>query len=800
MAYDALDLPRDKMEELLREFDRLMEELEHSFDTLSEEDKSVLDGLEDDLAELSELQEGKKDTPPLAVEKLLELDLHTALRTVIAEFRPTKIGDLQMQCQKLIDHHGFATFRETFDALLIQAESLKSQELRAMKHINRYMMNKMADTFAAIAAEGSKDYAKSVINVLNLNQYFREEGLEAAKTDSKKAQEMAIKRVETEAAQAREDIRGELKEKIEAIKKQGQPEEAQKDLIEKANEEATQKLAAINQATAKKVTAIKEQKDCLYLVKELAINLSKAKAAHEIEQIKKQAPEGEQGQLIEQVNKATAKEIAAINAQEDRLQLAKEMAIKVAQTEAFTKIREIKQKAISEAEQNQLTEQVNKETSAEINAIQQMEEIPPNYYILAERRIFEEQVFQAAEKDGYQKAKKLTIKAIESERDNKIEQLKQQELPENEPLIEQVRKEAAEQITAIEQMKTMPLDYYIEAARRKMLVDDTPKKTLFQRYDKIADFVLKDILSRESIDERTLAMERYLLITEKLMAQKHYDAALPIFGALQQTPIFRLAKTKEGLSTHAQQVLEKLGELQNDAKNFAAIRGRCERENTYVPLNFTVTDITFSTDDVNTFILDSKGKIVRGCDKLPGMERIISNCVKAAATKASEPDSTLSLEMEAHREELATKTKREIETAQDKASQKCETRGALPEASALFSKSKLKKLIHLGIVVPPKRSEQTRKIEEALHDLKNRIQSKLDHLKNVVARYEDKAERKLSSIVEKMQNAVTPLFERIHTSLKESIQNSSQRFRELMQASKNKKENEDQEGERPHNF
>ncbi|MCW8399170.1 hypothetical protein OQJ26_10245 [Legionella sp. PATHC038] len=800
MAYDALDFPRERMDEILREFNQLMEELEKSFDTLSEEEKTVLDGLDDDLAELSELQEGKKDTPPLAVEKLLELDLQTALRTVIAEFRPTKIGDLQMQCQKLIDHHGFATFRETFDALLIQAESLKSQELRAMKHINRYLMNRMADTFAAIAAEGSKTYAKSIIDVLNLNQYFRVEGLEAAKTDSNKAKEMAIKKVETEAAQAREEIRAELKEKIEAIKKQGQPEETQKDLIENANEEATQKLTAINKETAKKITAIKEQKDCLHLVKELTINLIQAKAAQEIEHIKKQEPEGEQEQLIEQVNKATAKEIDAINAQEDRLQLAREMASKLAQTEAFAKIRDINQKVLTEAERNQLIEQVNQETSAEINAIQQMEVISPDYYVRAERRIFEEQVFQAAEKDGYQKAKKLTIKAIESERDKKIEELKQQELPENETLIEQVKKEAAEQIAAIEQMKTMPLDYYIEAARRKMLVDDTRKKALFQRYDKIADFVLKDILSRESMDERTLVMERYLLITEKLMAQKHYDAALPIFGALQQTPIFRLAKTKEGLSTHAQHVLEKLGELQNDAKNFAAIRGRCERENTYVPLNFTVTDITFSTDDVNPFILDSKGKIVRGCDTLPGMERIISNCVKAAASKPSEPDNTLSLEMEAHREELATKTKKEIETAQDKASQQCETRGALPEASTLLSKSKLKKLIHLGIVVPPKRSEQTRKIEEAFHDLKNRIQSKLDHLKNLVARYEDKAERKLSSIVEKMQNAVTPLFERIHTSLKDSIQNSSQRFREFMLSSKKEKENEDQEGERPHTF
>jgi len=150
MAYDAVDLPPENYENIIKELDELIKKMEGSIDILPEEQQpellSVLDALDDDVAELSEIHEGRKETT-IADEKLLELDLQSAIRTLLAEFRPTKIGDLQLRCQKLIEHHGFTQFQETVDALLVQSEQLKNQELRAMKHINRYLMNKMMDTF-----------------------------------------------------------------------------------------------------------------------------------------------------------------------------------------------------------------------------------------------------------------------------------------------------------------------------------------------------------------------------------------------------------------------------------------------------------------------------------------------------------------------------------------------------------------------------------------------------------------------------------------------------------------------------
>lgn len=720
MAYDAVDLPPENYENIIKELDELIKKMEGSIDILPEEQQPellfVLDALDDDVAELSEIQEGRKETT-ISDEKLLELDLQSAIRTLLAEFRPTKIGDLQLRCQKLIEHHGFTQFQETVDALLVQSEQLKNQELRAMKHINRYLMNKMMDTFVAITAEGSSTFAKSILNAFSLNQYYREKALEAEKNDSPQAQEQAIKMVQMEAAQI-----------IAEIKQQELSEEEQQQLIGQANKEATEQITEIQQR-------------------------------------------------------------------------AKNMAIKVVQTETAQKIAGIKQQGLPEEEQQQLIEQATKESAEQITAVTQMETIPLDYYIRAERQMFQERVLKAAEEDGYQKAKKLTIKAIQTETAQKIEGIKQQGLPEGEQqqLIEQVNKESAEQVAAVEQMQTMPLDYYIEAARRKILQDSARSRALFQSYDKVVDSVVQDILSRKSMDERTIVMERYLFMAEKLMTQKNYDAAFQIHGALQQTPVYRLAKTKEGLSPHAQKIIERLNELQDNSKNYAALRGRCERENAYIPLNFTVTDITFATDDANPFILDSKGKIVRGCEKLPGMEKIIANCVKAAATTiADAPDPTLSGEIEGYHQQLATKNKKNVENELYDVSQKHEPRNAPPEASSILSKSKLKKLIHLGIIEPPKRSEQTRKLEDAIHDLKERIQGRLEHLKHLVVHYEDKVKTQLSALVDKMQNAITPLFERIGASLKESFQNASQRFRSLMQSSKKEQENEDKEGEHPH--
>lgn len=555
MPYKALNRFKKNKQfaEHFRLISELFTELETSIESCPIEDETkvfeALDTLEEDLDDLSYLIEDTTNDNPLRGSNFLKAELPEALRILIAGFRPFKIDDFKAHCQNLINVHGFSKFREAFDALFLHDEHLNKREMRAIKHINRYLMNRMMDTFAAITAEGSKTYAQGILDVLDKpDEFFREKAL------------------------------------------------------------------------------------------------------------------------------------------------------------------------------------------------------------------------AAATKDKFQKAKNLAIKTIEIETVEKIVKIEKQKLPkeELEKAIEHIKEESSKQITAIEQRETLPLDYYIEAERRKMLVEAQRARALFQSYDKVADFVLNDILAKKTMDERTVTVERYLLMAEKLIARKNFDAALQIYAAVQKTPVFRLAKTKEGLSTHAQEVLENLGNLLNNSGNFLTLRSRCEQENACVPLNFTVTDITFITDEKNSFALDSQGNIVKGCKGLPGMDKTIGNCLKALETSQSHlPDYMLLEEINRNQVELASKTQKEIDKEHDKISQELEPRGNPPESSTLLAKVKYKKIIRLGAIDPPKRSEQHHKLEELIHNLKHGIQTQLTRLKNIFVKTETSKASRTSSILEEMQDGVTSLFDKV---------------------------------------
>ncbi len=576
MRYKAIDLLKNEraLTKDFQKLDQLLDEVETSLDSSSiEEELMIFDRLEDDLDDLHYLSEDTSKEAPLSGSKLLELKLTDALPILIAGFRPYKLDDFKMHCQNLINTHGFSKFRDAFDDLLLHSEHLNRREMRAIKHVNRYIMNRTIDTFAEITSRGSRNYATAILEVME-------------KPDS----------------------------------------------------------------------------------------------------------------------------------------------------------------------------------------------------------FFQEKALAAAQKDTYQKAKKLTIKAIQTETEKKIEGIEKQKLKPEEAhkAIEHVKKEAGERMAAIEQMTTMPLDYYIEAERRKMLLEAERSRALFKSYDKVADFVLNDILTRTTMDERTLTVERYLLMAEKLMARKNFDTAFQIYAAIQKTPVYRLAKTKEGLSPHAQKVQEELDRLMNNKGNFAAIRSRCEQENTFLPLNFTVTDITFCTDEKNSFVLDSKGKIVKGCSGLAGMDKVIDNCQKAATLQTYPLDHMLLEEVNHNHAEHASKTEAEINKKYDKISQELEPRGNPPESSTLFSQVKFRNLIRKGIVDPPKRSEQHHKLEEVLHTLKHGIQTQIARLKNLLVKDETKTESRISSIMEQMQDGVTSLFGKIQNKVYSLLHGKSGMFGEH---SENHKEN-----------
>ncbi|OEH46011.1 hypothetical protein lpari_03064 [Legionella parisiensis] len=526
-------------------------------------------------------------------------------------------------------------------------------------------MNRIMDTFASITTEGSKNYAQSILDVFNKpDEFFREKALAAATKDKfQKAKKLAIKAIETETTK-----------KIVDIEKQEIPEDEKRKAIERVKEESLKKITAMEQ----------------------------------------------------------------------RETMPRELAIKAVEAETAEKIAEIEKKGLPKEETEKAIEHIKKESSAQITAIEQMETMP----------------------------KELAIKAIQDETSKKIAEIEKKGLSgeETRKEIEQVQKDSSEQITAIEQMKPMPLDYYVEAERRKMLVEAQRARALFQSYDKVADFVLNDILAKKTMDERTITVERYLLIAEKLVARKNFDAACQIYAAVQKTPVYRLAKTKEGLSAHAHEVLEDLDKLFNKVSD---LRVRCEKDNAYLPLNFTVTDITFSTDEKNSFVLDSEGKIVKGCSGLAGMDKTIGNCQKAISATSHQPDYMLLEEINRNQEELSSKTQKEIDNEHDKISQELEPRGNAPESSTLLSKVKYKKLIRLGIVDPPKRSEQHHKLEELIHTLKHGIQAQLTRLKNFFAGSETPKASRTSSILEEMQEGVTSLFDKVSSFFREKFKSST---------------------------
>ncbi|WP_131778428.1 RasGEF domain-containing protein [Legionella bozemanae] len=702
MRYKAVN--HRKNTHFKRDFDQLnglFTELETSIESylyLQEDEMGVfeaMDILEEGLDDLSYLTEDATHDDPLRDGNFLEAKLPDALRILIAGFRPFKIDDFKAHCQNLINIHGFSKFREAFDALFLHDEHLNKREMRAIKHINRYLMNRMMDTFASITTEGSRTYAQSILEVLNKpDEFFRENALAAATKDKfQKAKKLAIKAIEAES---------------------------------------TKKIAEIE---------------------------------------KQEIPEEEKRKAIEQVKKESAKQITAM---EQRETVPRELAIKAIEAETAKQIAEIERQGLPKEEMEEAIEHVKKKSAKQITAIEQMETMP----------------------------KELAIKAIEAETAKKIAEIEKKGLSEEDikKEIEQVQKESSEQIAAIEQMKPIPLDYYVEAERRKMLVEAQRARALFQSYDKVADFVLNDILAKKTMDERTVTVERYLLMAEKLVARKNFDAACQIYAAVQKTPVYRLAKTKEGLSTHTREVLEDLDKLINKVVD---LRARCEQDDAYLPLHFTVTDITFSTDEKNSFVLDSEGKIVKGCSGLAGMDKTIANCQKATSSTSYDPDYMLLDEMDRNQAELASKTQKEIDKEHDKISQELEPRGNAPESSTLLSKTKYKKLIRLGIVDPPKRSEQHHKLEELIHTLKHGIQTQLTRLKNFFARTDTPTVSRTSSILEEIQDGMTSLFDTVSSFFNDKLRSltpSSKFNREAFFQIKEKwssinEDNEDREDE-----
>lgn len=84
------------------------------------------------------------------------------------------------------------------------------------------------------------------------------------------------------------------------------------------------------------------------------------------------------------------------------------------------------------------------------------------------------------------------------------------------------------------------------------------------QFNQLCLYVQQDILKYQSIDARTMAMERWLLVMEKCFALYDYHTLFAIFSAFEEPCIFRLNSTKMGLSEKGKQRLMKFKEWLSD--------------------------------------------------------------------------------------------------------------------------------------------------------------------------------------------------------------------------------------------
>jgi len=147
--------------------------------------------------------------------------------------------------------------------------------------------------------------------------------------------------------------------------------------------------------------------------------------------------------------------------------------------------------------------------------------------------------------------------------------------------------------------------FYMELARWERLFSEMGFATseLAQQLDMISYFIIKDIVGKNSIDESTIALERYILLAEKLLNANNVIGALQIYNGVTNTAIIRLKASKEGLSQHAKQQLERMDQLFSAANNHKALRQHCAEHGLIIPTNIFNKDFTSFNEQYNTSLM-----------------------------------------------------------------------------------------------------------------------------------------------------------------------------------------------------
>ncbi|MGL5743497.1 MAG: RasGEF domain-containing protein [Legionella sp.] len=284
--------------------------------------------------------------------------------------------------------------------------------------------------------------------------------------------------------------------------------------------------------------------------------------------------------------------------------------------------------------------------------------------------------------------------------------------------------EAAKELKKLEDQMT--LAYHVENARRKIMTDQS-SKPLLQCCQAINNYVVEDILSNTSISERTIALERYVLLAEKMIASGNLDTAFHIFGGLSRSGVMRLKATSAGLSEHAQEQLIAMGKLFDYTGNYSAIKKRAAEMGVHSPINLNTTDVKFCIDG-NGIVIDDTQKVKNPVVKLSGMQNVKSNLTMIMSMPIEDKrNPTLVDEIYRSEEQLSTKKKDDVENLFHAKSLALESRDDPPELSKITKG--VQRIMHCGLYESPQQEMRERnesmigRVETGVDRLKARMQA-----------------------------------------------------------------------------
>ena len=151
---------------------------------------------------------------------------------------------------------------------------------------------------------------------------------------------------------------------------------------------------------------------------------------------------------------------------------------------------------------------------------------------------------------------------------------------------------------------------------------------MIEQFNRIALFVGTCVLKWESASMRARVIQRFVTIAEKLKDYNNFNSLKAVIGGLQATPVYRLKKTWELVSSKRHKQLRELALLMSEESNFKAYRNilhqkRTLRTGSPVPivpyLGVHLTDFAF-LDYVSKeqkakdsdMVKDSSAEVVKG--------------------------------------------------------------------------------------------------------------------------------------------------------------------------------------------